>query len=155
MKSLYSCSRYIKFSPYFLTVAAVSLLSAIAMSVTTTANPLTGRILEVLGDYELHHSGPQDSSSGSTSSQPSIPNPRADTAAESQNPPHWPQDHRRIPPHRPIDMHLDYEQRPAGLNGAEYVFIQTMLQGVRLNAVSVLVLTLLCSKVEGKGADAV
>lgn len=142
-------------SPYTLTLAAVvSILTLIAMSVTTTANPLTGRTLEVLGDYELHHSGSSQSGgsrsdrSNSTTSiqpstQPSIPNARVDTAAEAQNPAGWPDDHRRVPAHRPIDRNLDYEQRPAGLNGAEYVFIQTMLTGVRLNAVSYLTSDLL------------
>lgn len=137
-------------SPSTVTLAAsVSLLIFIAMSVTTTANPLTGRTLEVLGDYELHHSGsspsqsagPRSDRSNSTAStqpstQASIPNPRVDTAQETVNPPGWPDDHRRVPAYRPIDRNLDYEQRTAGLNGPEYVFIQSMLTGVRLNAVS-------------------
>jgi hypothetical protein len=124
-------------SPELLAIALLALSAIITMSVTTTQNVVTRQTLQVLGDYELHHSESQDSTS--TTSSP--PLPQNDTSREEKetantNLPDWPQGHRRIPPHRPIDRNLDFEQRPAGLNGPEYVFIQTMLQGVRLNAVS-------------------
>lgn len=37
---------------------------------------------------------------------------------------------------RPINRNLSYEDRSAGQNSAEYVFIQVLLNGVRVNAVS-------------------
>jgi len=99
------------------------------MSVTTRTNVVSGSALHFLTDYELHHSGDPE--------KPAVaedPNLRADLAASSSNPPSWPTDHRAVPPYRPIDRNLDFEQRPAGANLIESIFIATMLNGVRLNA---------------------
>jgi len=99
------------------------------MSVTTRTNVVSQSALQLLADYELHHSGDPE-----TQGTVASPNPRTDLGAVSTNPPSWPTDHRRIPPYRPIDYNLDLEQRPGGLHFVESVFIATMLNGVRLNA---------------------
>jgi hypothetical protein len=100
------------------------------MSVTTTANPLTSSVLQVLTDYDLHHSR-----SPETPQTAPVPNRRSDPSPS--NPPEWPTNHRAVPPYRPADRNLDREQRPGGMNAAEVVFIFTMLNGVRINAVRI------------------
>lgn len=92
------------------------------MSVTTTATAT--RSLSVLADYEVHHSGSEQTASDSAA--PVNPGQPAD----------WPTHHRRIPNYRPANSQLDFADRPAG-NGhpAEYAFIQIMLHGVWINAV--------------------
>lgn len=98
------------------------------MSVTTTQNPVTGSVLQVLADYDLHHSGdpaqPREADN---------PNQRPQPAAN--NPDWWPSNYNRIPPHRPINRNLDLEQRPGGVNIIERTFIFTMLNGCGINAV--------------------
>lgn len=101
------------------------------MSVTTTANPVSHAVLEVLADYDLHHSGNPEHPKPAAD-----PNVRADTAETTDNPEWWPTDHRRIPPYRPVDVNLDRTQRPDGVNPIEVAFIFTMLRGVQLQAVS-------------------
>lgn len=95
------------------------------MSVTTTTTqPNT---FSVLSDYELHHSGTE------SPQPPQVPQPQPQLQPQPEN---WPSNHRRIPPFRPINRQLDRSQRPAGSNAPEFVFIQAMLHGVWLNAVS-------------------
>ncbi|PYH48925.1 uncharacterized protein BP01DRAFT_353231 [Aspergillus saccharolyticus JOP 1030-1] len=102
----------------------------LTMSTTTaiTTTPSTTRVgtLSVLSDYELHHSG-------ATTSSPSLDS--TDSTTPSAPPTNWPTDHRRVPAYRPVNRNQNQSERPAGANGAEYVFIQTMLHGVWLNAV--------------------
>lgn len=100
------------------------------MSVTTTQNTVSASVLQVLADYDLHHSGAPEQPG-----QPAPPNERDDLAISSSNPPGWPTDHRRVPPYRPINCNLDRDVRPGGANFIEAVFIATLLNGVRLNAV--------------------
>jgi len=102
------------------------------MSVTTTSNPLTQTLLHALTDYDLHHSGDPDNPQRPADLNTS---PSATTLTQ-QNPAWWPSDHRRIPPHRPINRELDRELRPGGTNVVEQVFIFTMLRGVQVKAVS-------------------
>jgi len=97
------------------------------MSVTKADNPVSTAVLEVLADYDLHHSG-QSQIPGSVAA----PNLRA--PSPDQQPSWWPNDHRRIPPYRPADRHQDPATRPGGTNPVEMAFIFTMLQGVRLHA---------------------
>lgn len=99
------------------------------MSVTTSTNTTTERVLSVLADYDLHHSGdPQN---------PSEPEPaNSNNSPTVKNPPGWDTDHHRVPPYRPINRNLDMDLRPGGANIAEVIFIATMLNGVRLAAVS-------------------
>lgn len=99
------------------------------MSTTINTSTTTQNVLHVLADYDLHHSG-------------DIPNSLVTepytrhTTANVDNPLDWDADHRRVPPYRPINRNLDWDSRPAGLNAAEALFIATMLNGVRLMAVS-------------------
>ncbi|KKY16830.1 hypothetical protein UCRPC4_g05788 [Phaeomoniella chlamydospora] len=97
------------------------------MSVTTTANPVTGSVLQVLTDYDIHHSG-------SPEEPRAAPPTNAAAPTNAQNPPDWDTEHRAVPPHRPINRELDYEERPGGLNVPEQIFIFTMLNGVGINA---------------------
>lgn len=94
------------------------------MSRTETTNTSA---LSVLADYELHHSG----------SEPS-PNASQNTTSPSptqQQPANWPTNHRRVPPYRPANRSLSFEERAAGSNVPEFIFIQSMLHGCWLNAV--------------------
>ena len=100
------------------------------MSVTTTANPVTGSVLQVLTDYDIHHSG-------SPEEPRAAPPTNAAAPTNAQNPPDWDTEHRAVPPHRPINRELDYEERPGGLNVPEQIFIFTMLNGVGINAVCI------------------
>ena len=100
------------------------------MSVTTSTTTVSQSVLHVLADYELTHSPEHPR-------RPELPNAREDLSAEVSNPATWPEDHRRVPPHRPIDYNLDRDLRPGGLNPIEALFIATMLNGVRVNAVRI------------------
>lgn len=97
------------------------------MSVTTTANPVTGSVLSVLAEYDLHHSGQAEAS------LPAAPNPRPEPTV--RNPDWWPTDQYRVPDFRPVNTNLDLEERPDGINAIERLFIFTMLNGVGLMAV--------------------
>ncbi|PYH96518.1 hypothetical protein BO71DRAFT_439476 [Aspergillus ellipticus CBS 707.79] len=95
------------------------------MSTTTTTQSISTSTLSILSDYEIHHTG--------TETQPLL-QPQIPNSPPSSQPANWPADHRRIPPYRPVNRNLDYEQRSAGSSAGEYVFIQSMLHGVWLNA---------------------
>ncbi|PYH80124.1 hypothetical protein BO82DRAFT_241437, partial [Aspergillus uvarum CBS 121591] len=92
---------------------------------TTTASTRVGT-LSVLSDYELHHSGEATPSSSLESTS---------NTTQPAQPANWPTDHRRVPAYRPANRELNLSERQAGANRAEFVFIQTMLHGVWLNAV--------------------
>lgn len=101
------------------------------MSVTTTANPVAQSVLRILADYELTHSGDNESTDGEVKP----PNHRSQEAETStENPDSWPTEYSGIPPHRPINYNLDHESRPWGSNGVETVFVVMMLNGVGLVA---------------------
>ena len=88
------------------------------MTTTTTTQTLS-----ILADYEVHHSGTDRESGHETVTSP--------------QPADWPSHHRRMPVFRPTNRNLSFEERPGGSNPAEMVFIQVMLHGVWLNAVSI------------------
>ncbi|KAE8340694.1 hypothetical protein BDV24DRAFT_151814 [Aspergillus arachidicola] len=94
------------------------------MSTTTTESPTTRTTVSVLTDYELHHSEPQASA----------PPNETPTQVSVQHPANWPVDHLRVPPYRPINRNLDWNERTAGTHPAEMAFIQIMLHGVWINA---------------------
>ncbi|KAL4957215.1 hypothetical protein BDW69DRAFT_156912 [Aspergillus filifer] len=99
---------------------------------TTTRDPTTTTTatLSLLSDYELHHSGQSES-------QTAVPSPvpfQSPSSPNASNPPTWPTTHRSVPPHRPINRSLDFNERSAGASVPEYIFIQSMLHGVWLNA---------------------
>ncbi|OJJ99847.1 hypothetical protein ASPACDRAFT_119637 [Aspergillus aculeatus ATCC 16872] len=97
-------------------------------SATTTITTSSTRVgtLSVLSDYELHHSG---------EATPSPSQESTSSTTSPAQPANWPIDHRRVPAYRPANRELNLSERQAGANRAEFVFIQTMLHGVWLNAV--------------------
>jgi len=100
------------------------------MSVTTTQNPIYYNAVEVLRDYQIHRSN-ADPGEGVDPTLNEHPEPDP-----SQNPDNWPQDHRRVPAHRPINRNVDLESRGGnGRNGAEATFVYLMLNGCRINSV--------------------
>lgn len=109
-----------------------------AMSVTTTANPVTTTLHRSLAaDYEIHLSGGEE---GIDPSQ----NPREETTI--QNPPNWVQNYRNIPPLRPVNHDLDAESRPNGMNRFETAFLVTMFTGVVMVAVSCAAKVWICTE---------
>jgi hypothetical protein len=110
------------------------------MSVTTTDNPTTTQLQHVLQDYEIRLTVAENGA-------PAAPNPA--NAFQVENPQDWPQNYRRVPPYRPIDMNLDQEMRPRGTNPIERVFIFTMLHGVWLNAVRITFVDFACLRADG------
>ncbi|KAL5356823.1 hypothetical protein BJX96DRAFT_171963 [Aspergillus floccosus] len=90
------------------------------MSSTTTTTRSQTNNLSVLADYELHHSGSElDTQSLVSREWPAV--------APPAQPANWTRDHRRVPPYRPINRNLNQNERPAGSNAGEFVFIQAML----------------------------
>lgn len=107
------------------------------MSVTTTATAVGYQsLMTTLGDYELHHSG----APGDPQSRAPAPNARPDIQPDSvqaqQNPANWPTEYRGVPPYRPVNGELDFDQRPGGSNPVERVFIAVLLNGTGVLAVS-------------------
>ncbi|GFF89036.1 conserved hypothetical protein [Aspergillus udagawae] len=93
------------------------------MATTATTTETSTNSLSILADYELHHSGNEESQSSE----------RAPLSQAAQ-PANWPSNYRRVPAYRPANHALDQTERPAGSNPGEFVFIQVMLHGVWLNA---------------------
>jgi hypothetical protein len=103
-----------------------------AMSVTTTANPVSGAVLQALTDYDIHHSGNPESPEGLE-----LPNPPPTSRLQpANNPDSWDVEHRRVPSYRPVEPERLGPERPAGANAVEGTFIFVMLRGVGLIAVS-------------------
>ena len=109
------------------------------MSTTTTTSTRTGRSTDspssslllsgVLNDYELHHSGGEETTADATTSLTSSTRSRLNTPAD------WDTLHRRVPAYRPINTARDQAEVRVYLHRAEQVFIGTMFTGVFLNAV--------------------
>lgn len=100
------------------------------MSVTTTANSVSGTVLQALTDYNLFHSGHVE-----RARTPEQPNRRASLSPVIENPENWDNEHRRVPPYRPVDRSLYGPERPGGVNAIEVTFIYVMLHGVGLVSV--------------------
>ncbi|KAJ3524039.1 hypothetical protein NM208_g12209 [Fusarium decemcellulare] len=96
-----------------------------SMSTTTTTSTRT--LSTVLADYEIHLSpGPVEP-----------PNAQTTTGLSGlSNPPGWPTDHRRVPPHRPVNYGLDPLERMVYNNRFEQGFINTMFFGLRIITVA-------------------
>ena len=86
----------------------------------------TSELQHILSDYKLHLTGSDETIKLAPLSSPARP----------QNPSSWPADRHRVPPYRPIDRTLDFDERPNGSNAAEHVFLVILFTGVFLNAVS-------------------
>ncbi|KAL2782582.1 hypothetical protein BJX66DRAFT_345712 [Aspergillus keveii] len=89
---------------------------------TTTITATT--LAETLEDYHIRLTGVDDAPPVQVTARQS----------QAQNPPHWPQNYRRVPPYRPINRHLDPAERPNGASTGEYIFVNVMLNGVRINS---------------------
>ncbi len=100
------------------------------MSATTTANPVSGAVLNILKDYDIHHGNPENPGT------PEPPNSQRDTPKPILNPEHWDNEHRRVPPYKPIDKRKRGPERPDGSNPIEVAFIFLMLNGCGLIGVS-------------------
>ncbi|KAK3327992.1 hypothetical protein B0T19DRAFT_179623 [Cercophora scortea] len=113
---------------------------------TTTLEPAATRTAQqghYLRDYSIQLTGDDDGTASTLQTQqqqrqhspsPETSNNAITTSNNSENPPGWPDDYRQVPPHRPINTQLDFEQRPWGSNGVESAFVFTMFQGVRLKS---------------------
>lgn len=109
------------------------------MSVTTTDNPITTTLQQdYLQDYNIRLTGGSSSSDNELSGhQTHISPPNTDNHPQAvQNPSGWYDQHRDVPPYRPVNTNLDREQRPWGSNAVESAFVFHMLHGVWLNSVS-------------------
>lgn len=106
------------------------------MSATTLDNPITTTIQrEYLHDYDIHLTGDNNAAPAPPNTDNARPQPVG-------NPPDWDDDHRGVPPYRPINTELDLEQRPWGSNGFESAFVAIMLHGVMAVAVSSLLISM-------------
>jgi len=105
------------------------------MSVTTTDNPVTTTLQhDYLQDYNIRLTGGDQVHATEQHSAPPNTDNRPPEIVE--NPPGWDDQHRDVPPYRPVNTNLDREQRPWGSNPIESAFVFHMLHGVWLNSVS-------------------
>ncbi|KAJ4388996.1 hypothetical protein N0V93_006458 [Gnomoniopsis smithogilvyi] len=98
------------------------------MSATTTDNPISTTLhraahADHLQDYEVHLN-----SDGATPAPPNTDN--RPSAPSASNPEGWYDEHRGVPPYRPINRNLDLSQRPWGGNPVGDAFVFTMFTGV-------------------------
>lgn len=113
------------------------MISPASTSTTPTASAASIRTarLRVRGypaDYDVYESKGADSNS--PSQQVGIGATAGETRAH--NPAGWPDDYRRIPPHRPINRHLDQSQRRVYTSLGERAFLTVMFTGLEINVVS-------------------
>jgi hypothetical protein len=101
----------------------------LTMSSTATSTTLQQ---DHLRDYDIQLTGSHSTTSGGTSTS----TPEAPPQVVIENPPGWYDGHRQVPPYRPVNTHLDREQRPWGSNPVESAFVFHMLHGVWLRSVS-------------------
>lgn len=105
------------------------------MSATTTDNPITTTLQhDYLQDYNIRLTGGDQVRA--TELHPAQPNTDNRPSRTVENPPGWDDQHRDVPPYRPVNTNLDREQRPWGSNPVESAFVFHMLHGVWLNSVS-------------------
>ena len=111
------------------------MLSSASTSTTATPTSINTARLRVRGypaDYDVYESNV--AASNSPSQQVDTEVAAGDTRAH--NPPGWPDDYRRIPPHRPINRDLDQSQRRVYTSLGERVFLTVMFTGLEVNVVS-------------------
>lgn len=113
------------------------------MSATTLDNPITTTLhRDYLQDYNIRLTGSRTTAAQQADADAQGQGQGAPSSAENSplpaaaNPPGWYDEHRQVPPHRPINAHLSREERPWGTNPMERAFIVHMLGGVWLTAVS-------------------
>ncbi len=69
----------------------------------------------------------------STDNSAAAPPPQPTTIT---NPPGWYDQHRQVPPYRPVNHNLDFEQRPVASSPVGAAFVGHLFAGVWLQAVS-------------------
>ncbi|KAJ6186179.1 hypothetical protein N7519_007480 [Penicillium mononematosum] len=111
------------------------MFSSASTSTTATATSIRTARLRVQGypaDYDVYESNVAAWSS--PSQQVVIEAAAGETRAH--NPPGWPDDYRRIPPHRPINRHLDQSQRRVYTSLGERAFLTVMFTGLEMNVIA-------------------
>lgn len=115
------------------------------MSVTTTDNPVSTTLHRAvtadhhLRDYDVHLTSDEAITAPASAPAPAVfpaTNNRDAPRAQVSNPPDWPNDHRGMPPYRPINTGLDMSTRPWNGNPVGDAFVVTMFTGVFTIAVS-------------------
>ncbi|CAP81039.1 hypothetical protein E8E15_003408 [Penicillium rubens] len=111
------------------------MFSSASTSTTATAAHIRTARLRVRGypaDYDVYES--DVAASSSPSQQAGSEAAAGETRAH--NPPGWPDDYRRIPPHRPINRHLDQSQRRVYTSLGERAFLTVMFTGLEMNVIA-------------------
>lgn len=114
---------------HILTCPELNITTQASMSVTTTSRVILPQAITL----SINGRGQEP-----TDEPAPAPNSRSDIRCVdgSSNPATWPSQYRDVPSRKPINRNLDMMTRPGGANIAEQIFIATLLNGVRLNAVS-------------------
>ncbi|OQE25945.1 hypothetical protein PENFLA_c007G09027 [Penicillium flavigenum] len=111
------------------------MFSSASTSTTATATSIRTSRLRVRGypaDYDVYESNVAASSSPSQQ----VGTEAAAGETRAHNPPGWPDDYRRIPPHRPINRHLDQSQRRVYTSLGERAFLTVMFTGLEMNVIA-------------------
>ncbi|CAN8095658.1 unnamed protein product [Discula destructiva] len=108
------------------------------MSATTTDNPVATTLHRAaqpshLQDYNVRLTSDESTSPSPT---PSTTTVQASPSVTVSNPPGWDDQHRGVPPYRPINRDLDPIQRPFGGSPVGDAFVFTMFTGVSILSVS-------------------
>lgn len=116
------------------TIACRQLNHIERMSTTATrADGAVYTLQETIATYDLHLTGEDTSAERGDVAEPNS-RPRSQEPSQG-NPPNWPNTHRRVPDHRPINTLLDHAERPLGRRPAETMFVFTMMYGGWVQAV--------------------
>ncbi|KDN71018.1 putative X-Pro dipeptidyl-peptidase C-terminal non-catalytic domain-containing protein [Colletotrichum sublineola] len=92
------------------------------MSSTVTEAPVTSTIQQdYLHDYQIRLTGGIEEAFARRNED--APTPAA------EYPPGWYDQHRQVPPYRPVNRNLDLADRPWGSNGIESTFVYLMMNG--------------------------
>ncbi|KAL2814217.1 hypothetical protein BDW59DRAFT_167281 [Aspergillus cavernicola] len=111
------------------------MLSPASTSTTATTTSIRTARLRVRGypaDYDVYESNVAASNSPSQQ----VATGATTGATRAHSPPGWPDDYRRIPPHRPINRHLDQSQRRVYTSLGERAFLTIMFTGLEMNVIA-------------------
>ncbi|OQD70791.1 hypothetical protein PENPOL_c001G03807 [Penicillium polonicum] len=111
------------------------MLSSASTSTTATTTSIRTARLRVRvypADYDVYESNVTASSSPSQQ----VGTEATAEATRAHDPLAWPDDYRRIPPHRPINRHLDQSQRRVYTSLGERAFLNIMFTGLEINVIA-------------------
>lgn len=114
-----------------LTVYSRSSFSSTMSQTTTLTQTRVRRDENPLKDYTLHVTGKTQTELSAAQREEIA----RQECLRAPNPTSWPTNYRRVPHYRPINRFLDPAQRPNGANTGEYIFVNVMLNGVRIQSV--------------------